>query len=357
MMAGTHPQRPTVLVLGVGGNVSQGILKALRLGGLDCRVVGACTSAAAMGLYTCDKAFLSPPAADQGFLDWLVGCCRTESVRGILSGVEPVLAVLSRHRDTLLRETGAVAVVSSAEVLGVCGDKLRTSRWLREHGLAAPRSADAGDLAAAAALGREAGYPLIAKPRGGKGSGGVFLVAGEGDLESVRDLGGYLVQEHVGDPGEEYTAATFSDGDGAVRGCIVIRRELQAGTTYRARVEEFPEVRRETLRIAAALRPLGPCNMQFRMRGRQPVCFEINARFSGTSPMRARFGFNDVEAAVRHLVLGEAPRDLPWIRQGVALRYWNELYLDAGAAESLERQGFLDSPASWGRIEDYGLAR
>jgi len=33
-----------VLVLGVGGNVSQGILKALEISRLPCRVVGACMS-------------------------------------------------------------------------------------------------------------------------------------------------------------------------------------------------------------------------------------------------------------------------------------------------------------------------
>ena len=33
---------PTVLVLGVGGNVSQGILKSIAAGALPCRVVAAC---------------------------------------------------------------------------------------------------------------------------------------------------------------------------------------------------------------------------------------------------------------------------------------------------------------------------
>lgn len=354
-MTAAHGERPTLLVLGVGGNVSQGILKALHLSRLNCRVVSACTSAVAMGLYTCDKAFLSPLASDEGFVDWLIEICQDENVRGILSGVEPVLSVLAAHAEAIRRQTHAVALVSPSEVLAVGDDKLRTSRWLRERSLPAPRSVAAEDTDGAASLVRETGYPLIAKPRKGKSSAGVFLIETDADLEWARNRGGYLLQENLGEPGEEYTAATLNDRQGAVRGCMVMRRELQAGTTYRARVGEFPEVRREAWRIAAALRPLGPCNMQFRIRERQPVCFEINVRFSGTAPMRAHFGFNDVEAAVRHLVFGEEPQDLPLITEGLALRYWNELYMDLGAVDSLSRSGILETPAAKGWIEDYGL--
>lgn len=354
-MTVARKQRPTLLVLGVGGNVSQGILKALHLSRLDCRVVSACVSAVAMGLYTCDKAFVSPLAADEGFIDWLTELCQEEHVQGILSGVEPVLSVLAAHASAIRRKTRAVALVSPSEVLAVGADKLRTSRWLREHGLPAPRSVAAEDGDGAAALISETGYPLIAKPRKGKSSAGVILIESDADLEWARNRGGYLLQEHLGDPGEEYTAATFNDRHGAVRGCIVMRRDLEAGTTYRARVGEFPAVRRAAWRIAEALRPHGPCNMQFRLRDQQPVCFEINVRFSGTAPMRARFGFNDVEAAVRHFIFGEEPQDLPLITEGWAVRYWNELYMDVGAVDSLAQSGVLEAPAARGSIEDYGL--
>src|SRR5215204_4136419 len=39
----------TVLILGMGGNVSQGILKALARSNIRCRIIGACTSAGAVG--------------------------------------------------------------------------------------------------------------------------------------------------------------------------------------------------------------------------------------------------------------------------------------------------------------------
>ncbi len=47
-------------------------------------------------------------------------------------------------------------------------------------------------------------------------------------------------------------------------------------------------------------------NFQFRLdRDGRPRPFEINARFSGTTPLRALAGFNEVEMALRHVLLGE----------------------------------------------------
>jgi carbamoyl-phosphate synthase large subunit len=55
--------------------------------------------------------------------------------------------------------------------------------------------------------------------------------------------------------------------------------------------------------------------------------FEINPRFSSTTVIRAHFGFNEPEMCLRELVLGEQLRT-PVTRQGFALRYWDEVYLE-----------------------------
>lgn len=352
------PPHVTALVLGVGGNVSQGILKALALSGLDCRVVGACISHLSAGLYTTDRAYVSPYAQDPEFDDWLVDVCARESVDAILSGVEPVLAVLSERAEEIRERSGAVAIVSPPDRLEIGQDKLETARWLAANGFPAPRSADVGDRAAVDALLAEAGFPLIAKPRRGRSAEGVVSVASTIELDAVLERPGYIVQESLGEPSEEYTVACLNDREGMVRGACAMRRELLAGTTYRATVEESPEVEDQARRIAAALRPLGPSNMQFRIRGGIPVCFEINVRFSGTAPIRARLGFNDVEASLRHLALGEDAVDLPPARKGIALRYWNEIYVDEEASEELRRSGGLHDPgARPSLVEDYGVAR
>jgi carbamoyl-phosphate synthase large subunit len=350
--------RPTVLVLGVGSNVSQGILKALALGSLPCRVVAACVTPFAVGLYRADRAYVSPYAAEPGFVDWVLDVCTREGVVAVMSGVEPVLAALAPAAERIRREAGAVCIVSSPEVLAIGQDKLATCRWLAQHGFPHPRFAPAHDRSALAALAAACGYPLIAKPRDGRGGRGVVEIADDAQLELLAGRDDVVVQEALGDSGDEYTIGCFCDAEGALRGSIAMRRKLADGMTVRAEAGDFPEVRAVSERAVAELRPLGPCNVQLRtVRGR-PVPFELNVRFSGTTAIRARFGFNDVEAALRQIALGEPPRDLPRPTHGTVLRYWNEIYLPAGAIGTLERDdGAGDGQGGRALIEDWGVDR
>jgi len=343
----------TVLVLGVGGNVGQGILKALDQADLECRVLAACVSPLGAGLYGADRSFVSPRADHEEFLPWLTAVCVDESVDAVLSGSEPVLDALARHAEQLRTDTGALSVVSRPDVLEVGGDKLRTARWLEQQGLAFPRSADRDDDAALSALAAECGFPLVAKPRAGKGAVGVSTIADEDALGCLERGAGVMVQEHL--EGEEFTVGCLSDRDGQVAAAVAMRRELMQGTTYRAEAGEFREVRAEAMAIARALRPAGPLNVQLRVAGGRPVAFDLNVRFSGTTPARARLGFNEVEAALRHFVRGE-PIEPAEVTQGTVLRYWNELYVPAEASEELARSGRLDDPrAHPAVVEDWGM--
>lgn len=347
-----------VLVLGVGGNVSQGILKALAASKIPSRVVGACISPLSFGLYTVDKSYVSPAAGDPTFLDWLIGVCRTEHIHVILSGVEPVLAVLARESERIRAETGAICIVSSPKCLRIADDKLFTCQWLKDSGFAFPQSTAADDSDGVEALANRCGFPLIAKPRSGKGARGIIVIQNLEELRSVVGKEFYVIQEYIGNPKQEYTVGCFSDCDAKVRGAIVFRRELIEGTTYRAEAGLFPTVRASAIRIAEALRPMGPCNIQMRIHRDVAVCFEINARFSGTTPVRARLGFNDVEAALEHYVLGHPAADLPLITSGIALRYWNEAYIDPNAMAELDQLSRLEQPEKYRTtIEDYGMQK
>jgi carbamoyl-phosphate synthase large subunit len=358
-----------VLVLGVGGNVSQSIQKALARSTLPTRVVAACISPQAPGLYLADRAYISPLARDQEFLPWLLDVCERDRIDAVMSGSEIVLEAIAPEAAAIRDRTGAVCIVSSPAVLRTGRDKLRTCRWLEAEGLPTPAYADLADPDAVGRLVAQCGFPLIAKPRLGKGGDGVFTLRDEHDLArvvgaedlSLHEIAGgmaasdLIVQEYLGDEQQEFTAGCFCDGAGDVRGTIVMRRTLRAGTTTAAELGRFPEVRAAAEAIASALGPLGPCNVQLRMHNGNAVPFEINPRFSGTTALRAQMGFNEVEAALRHFVLGEPAPVLQDAGHGIALRYWNEVYLPSDALRAIERDGLLDGPGSLDvRTEDWG---
>src|SRR5208283_4913304 len=132
----------------------------------------------------------------------------------ILSGVEPVLTVLSAHAEEIRRETGATCIVSSPSCLSIGNDKLATCKWLENQGLHFPRYAASEDPPSVEELVRQCGYPLMGKPRLGKSSLGVIKIEDRSDLEYVRTKRGYVMQEYLGDPDSEYTAGCFSDRNG-----------------------------------------------------------------------------------------------------------------------------------------------
>ena len=335
--------RLTVLVLGAGGNVSQGILKALASGSLGARVLAASVSPLSAGLHLVRHAFVGPQADDPALPEWIARLCRDEGVDVVLSGVEPVLEVLAAS-------PAVTSIVSDPSILAIGADKLMTARWLAERGFRAPRTADAADAVAVSQLVADCGFPLIAKPRAGKGAEGVLVVRDDQVLDLVAGSAGVVVQEYL--DGEEFTVGCVCDSEGELRGSLAMRRELHGGTTYRAEAGDFPEVRAEAERIARALRPHGPLNVQLRMHRGRPVTFELNVRFSGTTPMRARLGFNEVEACVNHFVRGE-PIELPTVTEGAVLRYWNEVYIRPGAVTALTEAGRVDGPG--GSVEDWGM--
>ena len=222
---------------------------------------------------------------------------------------------------------GTRVVVSSPEVVRIADDKYLTYQFLRQRGFAVPASCLAGEEAA---LLERVGFPLIVKPRIGARSVGVVKVQDREALaRAVAGGGDVVIQECVATDADEYTAGALVF-DGVCRASIVMRRDLRDGNTYRAYVAAYPELDRQVRRLAEALAPHGPANFQFRVGadGLAKV-FEINGRFSGTTPFRMRAGFNEVEMTLRHLVFGE-PVQQPVIRPMTILRHFEETVVPDG---------------------------
>lgn len=69
-----------ILILGMGGNVSQGILKAIKKSKINCKIIGACISEESFGLFFCDDAYISPYSNSDEFIPWLIDICNKEKI-------------------------------------------------------------------------------------------------------------------------------------------------------------------------------------------------------------------------------------------------------------------------------------
>ena len=323
----------TILLLGVGGNVSQGILKAIRgydfaKENVEIHVIGACISPESVGLYMCDQACISPYANDPGFLDWVITLCNKQKVDLILTGVEENIIALQRGIRELKARTKAIFVASPLEMLEIGQNKYLTCEWLKDNGCQYPQYCRLDDQDAVKELVQKVGFPMIAKPCHGKGSGGVHFLT---DIDALKALGtseDYVLQECVGTAADEYTVGCYCDKNGQLVESIVMHRRLGHGSTMAAEVVEDAEIRKEAEKICKAFHPGGPLNIQMRKdKDGRAVCFELNVRFSGTTPIRAHFGYQDVAALIKEYCLDEDIKECFRVQKGVVYRYTNEFYM------------------------------
>jgi carbamoyl-phosphate synthase large subunit len=289
-------------------------------------VVAVDPSPLSVGLYwTCHR-HLVPMARDPTYVQAFENILDRERPDAVIPGTDVELLLFADNRVCWEERFGTHVIVSNPSVVRIADDKYLTYRFFRNHGFAVPDSCLPGEESA---LIERVGFPLIVKPRVGARSVGVKKVQTKDELTSAlatRD--GLVIQECVATEREEYTAGTLTF-EGRCEASIVMRRDLRDGNTYRAYVDAFPELNVEMRRMAEVLSPQGPANFQFRLdaQGRVRV-FEINARFSGTTPFRVRAGFNEVEMVLGRILRGE-PIKQPSVRPMTILRHFTETVVPA----------------------------
>ena len=332
-----------ILVLGVGGNVSQGILKALRQSNIPMRVFGACISHLSKGLYMCDEACISPYANSENFTNWLIDYCNQHNIDMITTGVEENIIRIAKDIDVIKSKCKAIFVSSSYEMLLIGQNKLLTCEWLKKNNCNYPKFCSTSNFNDCIDLANAVGYPLIAKPVNGKSANGIILINNDEELELCKNLKNYVLEQSIGTSESEFTVGCYCDKHSNLQDIIIMRRILDKGTTIYAKVVQDENIRKEVEKICNAFKPVGPLNIQLRIdKYNRPVCFELNVRFSGSTAMRSNFGYCDVKAMIKEYVLNEPITDCFNVILGEAYRYDNEMYIYGGdATDEMKRNNVI----------------
>jgi carbamoyl-phosphate synthase large subunit len=319
-------------VTGVGNPLGQNIFKALESSSLPLRLYALDSNPMSAGFFGNGVPILCSRADAPGYVDELIAFLRREEIAVVFFGTEAEPAKLRPYRPHIEAETGTALMVNDTAVLAVADDKYLTARALAEAGLDHPASAPAEDRQAVQALAAKCGFPLIVKPRNGSAARGLARIANQDDL-AAHLRPGLVIQECLLPDDAEYTVGIYRCRDGRIVATTVIHRQLDFGLTYRGTIRHDERIAAYAEKVVVAIGAIGSNNVQLRLTARGPVCFEINPRFSSTTPVRAHFGVNEPELAIREYVLGET---LPHIaaRGGAVLREWREIYLEADEADA-----------------------
>ena len=321
-----------VLVTGAGGGVGQGVIKSLKMiTDIDIRIVAADMSEHATGLYAADAAYLVDRCDSNEYLENLSNIFRKEAIDFYIPGTDVELIFCAVNKQLIKDKFSVHTIISSIEVITISNNKYKTASFLRENGLNYPRTDYLKDIDIE---GIE--YPVIVKPSVGCRSIGVYKINNLEELtphlENTKDI---VIQECVGNEDEEYTCTVVKIGD-ELSPVLALKRVLRSGDTYRAEPVKSEKIEQYVLDVASRLEIDGSCNFQLRLDiYGDPKIFEINSRFSGTTPFCAQIGFNPVEFYLKRSLGLESPVSIDY--SSVVLRYWSEVVVKKSALSKLSK--------------------
>jgi len=325
-----------VLITGVGGgSIGSQVCKALHLGSHQYEVVVTNTTKSLIAIVKAKHYEVLPLAASNTYINRLLILINRYKVQFLIPGSEPELVKISQCRD-ILSHTGVHILINANDIIATCVDKIKAINYLSAQGIRVPKTFEINSTAKLEKL--NADFPYIVKPsQGGGGSAATFLAQ---DIHELRFFVDYLlqygyrplVQEYVGSAENEYTVGVLHMPDGTLAGTVILHRYILSGLSNRLRISnrtghnelgnvlaissgisqgkivDFPPIRTKAEAIAQALGSTGPLNIQGRWDGKRFIPFEINPRFSGTTPMRAIAGVNEPELMINwYLGLPQSP--------------------------------------------------
>jgi carbamoylphosphate synthase large subunit len=318
--------KPRILLMSGGNQVGQNILDALadRRSGLT--LVATNTVATDISLFACDAVYLTPetrgaPAAFERRFSEILALEKPDLVIPCRDDDVAFLADYREQRPELAKDF-------------LCGNRFTAEatcdKWLSwqfsvDRGLpfaptlATPIGAQAETFAS------EYGFPLVAKPRRGFASRGVYLVFNEAQLCRVATQDGYVIQKYLSDPSilEAHLRSTDQLGiplfhsfegtkisleiliapNGSPAGNFSFAITLSNDRTMRFERHESEEATalgEQCTRVFADAGWRGPMNIQCKLTSdRRLVIFEYNGRFNGGTAARRLMGYDEVGLAIK----------------------------------------------------------
>lgn len=323
-----------ILQLSVGSLLGQVMLDVLEIRRAYIEVVGLNSIAEAPANYRCDRVYLAPETTEhEAYLACFNKVLATEQPDLILPGRDEDVCFLAAFREQNARWQQAIPC-GNAELAEKIIDKYDTFLWSQQQGLPFAHSLlyQGNDPATLASFLQRAGSVILAKPRQGFGSKGVFFMQSMADIEKMATANGeLLLQEYLGDPAfltpyfkayaqgmplffqvpetQQFAAQGLIGPDGKIGDVFCSQSTMVFGRTERFCKYTNPDLEQLFRDYAQALSDggwRGVVNVQAKPHAKtgQWKAFELNLRMSGGTACRLDLGFDEM----RHLMQAFYPQ-------------------------------------------------
>jgi carbamoyl-phosphate synthase large subunit len=305
-----------VLIPGAGGPAGINTIKSLRLVSFKGKIISTDSNYLSAGFFLSDLYYVIPRYDNEFFIDNLLRIIKEQNIKVLMPSSGFDIYGYSDNYN-LITDYGAIPIVSRREVLEICRDKLLSYQFLSNKFPFAftteyPEKIDT--------------FPIIAKPRFGKGSNNIIVIENKLDLKFVmRKFENMIFQEYL--PGTEYTVDVLSDlTEKPIMAIPRIRIDTKAGISVKGKIVRNSMIENLCKNTAATLGIRGPSCIQLKESNNGELkIIEINPRFGGGTIFTTLAGAN-FPAMLLELVSNNN-LVIPEVTEITVLRYFEEIVL------------------------------
>jgi nucleoside-diphosphate-sugar epimerase/carbamoylphosphate synthase large subunit len=326
-------------ILSIGSGVGQSVIESLLISNIPFISYGLGNNPMAFGAYACDHQRLIPGYRDENYLEQLLRLCQEEAIDIIIPGSDDEAHLLSRHIDRI-KSIGTTIIVSDTRLLDIIRDKFQLAKSFNTKTDIFVESEDIEQVKHRIERG-ETVFPMIAKPKNGFASKGLKVLLDETDLKrvdpsdvlqeclipSTSDLNHdrflKLLKQRILPQIAEYSYQVVFDERGTPVHRMVSYNALNNGVPIEI-IPKFDdylwEPLHEVIQHLSELGAKGPVNIQGRWTDNGFKAFEINARFTGITGLRAQLGFNEVLYCIETCLKLESSTNMQIHRHKIGVR-------------------------------------
>ncbi|MCA0444903.1 MAG: carbamoyl-phosphate synthase large subunit [Bacteroidetes bacterium] len=318
--------RKKVIILGGGPNrIGQGIefdyccvhaVFALKAKGFETIMVNCNPETVSTDYDTTDRLYFEP--------------LTFEDVMNIIDFEKPDGVIVTFGGQTPLKlaqrlaDAGVNILGTSPEGIALAEDRKLFGNLIDSIGIPVPEWGTAFSFTEAKVIAEKIGYPVLVRPSFVLGGRAMQIVNSTSELETYMKFAVEVSDEHpilidkFLENAIEFDVDAVCDGDDVYIGGILEHIEeagIHSGDSTSVLPPQFATqkldvIREYTVRIAKALKVLGPLNIQFAQQGSQVYILEVNPRASRTVPFVSKSTGVPLAKIAARIMTGEKLKDL-----------------------------------------------
>ncbi|NMB40675.1 MAG: ATP-grasp domain-containing protein [Firmicutes bacterium] len=311
-----------ILSCGTRNKIVQYFKKELGSNG---RVMAADCCELAPALYDADKHFIVPRIDEDGYLDVIFSICKANTVKAVLSLIDPELSLLAKHRRDFL-DIGTVPIVSGHNEIEMCFNKYSMYKFLIQNGFRSVRSyldkksffndVEKGIIS----------YPVFIKPLKGSASININKAGSKEEVDLLfKRFDNLMIQEFMN--GTEYGADVYVDMISGEPVAIFTKEKIKmrAGETDKSVSMKDEQLFMLIKKFVVKANLKGILDIDiFKVNGKYYIS-EVNPRFGGGYPHAHECGVNIPGMIIKNINGKTNQDETGQYEKGVYMMKYNEI--------------------------------